>query len=110
MWLNGTGQNKETDEEHDEDCAEEGFHLASVKLDKDSKGGREAVGVGYCSSNTWNGLELKLALLRKSSSYYENNFPIFLLSASLNTSVFKVRYVWHWVLFSVNKDLIQYFP
>ena len=52
MWLSGKGQNKETDEEHDEDCVEEGFHLASVKLDRDSKGGREVVGVGYCSSNT----------------------------------------------------------
>ena len=98
MWLSGKGQNKETDEEHDEDCVEEGFHLASVKLDRDSKGGREVVGVGYCSSNTWNWLELKLALSRKRSSYYENNFPIFLLSGNLNTSVFKVRYIWYWVL------------
>ena len=25
MWLNGVGQNRETDEEHDEDCVEEAF-------------------------------------------------------------------------------------
>ena len=27
MWLNGVGQNRETDEGHDEDCVEEGFQL-----------------------------------------------------------------------------------
>ena len=27
MWLNGVGQNRETDEDHDEDCVEEGFQL-----------------------------------------------------------------------------------
>ena len=25
MWSNGVGQNRETNEEHDEDCAEESF-------------------------------------------------------------------------------------
>ena len=44
--LNGVGQNMETDEEHDEDCAEEGFQLARVKLDKDGEGSKEALGMG----------------------------------------------------------------
>ena len=26
LWPNGVGQNKKTDEEHDKDCAEEGFN------------------------------------------------------------------------------------
>ena len=46
MWLNGIGQNRETDEEHGEDCVKEGFQLARVKLDKDGEGGKEAVGMG----------------------------------------------------------------
>ena len=62
MWLNGVGQNRETDEEHDEDCAEEGF--PSVKFDRDGKGGREAFGMGYCGGNTRYGLLLKLSLSR----------------------------------------------
>ena len=52
MGLNGVGQNKETDEEHDEDCVEEGFNIARMKFDRDGKGDREAVGMGYCTSNT----------------------------------------------------------
>ena len=59
--LNEVGKNRETDEKDDEDCVDEGLHLARVKLDRDGKGGREALVMGYCSSNTWNGLELKLA-------------------------------------------------
>ena len=50
MWLNGVGQNRETDEEHDEDCIEEGFQLARIKYDRDSEGGREALGVGIVVS------------------------------------------------------------
>ena len=52
MWLNEVGKNRETDEEHDEDCVEEGFHLAKVRFDREGKGRRETVGSGYCSSNT----------------------------------------------------------
>ena len=99
-----------TDEEHDEDYVKDGFQLARVKLDMNGKGGREASGMGYCSGNTWNGLELKLPLSRKSSSYFENNFPVFLLSGNLNTSFIKVYHVLHWVYFLVNQDLLQYFP
>ena len=51
MRLNEVGQNRETDEEHDEDCVDEGFQLASVKLDRDGKGGREALGMLCCGSN-----------------------------------------------------------
>ena len=35
MWSNGVGQNRETDEEYDEDCVEERFHLVRVKFDRD---------------------------------------------------------------------------
>ena len=40
----------ETDEEHDEDCVEEGFQLAR-ELDKDGERGREALGMGNHSIN-----------------------------------------------------------
>ena len=95
MWLNRAGKNKETHQEHDEDCVEEGFQLARVKFERDGKGEREVLGMGYCSSNTWNGLEIKLARSRENSSYFENNFPTFLLSGNLNTSLFKVCDVLH---------------
>ena len=38
---NGVGKNRESNEEHDEDYAEEGFQLARVKFDVD--GGRETL-------------------------------------------------------------------
>ena len=47
----GVGQNRETNKEYDENCVEEGFQLDRVKFDRDRKGGREALGVGYCSIN-----------------------------------------------------------
>ena len=50
VWLNRVGQNRETDEEHDEDCVEEGFQLAR-ELDKDGERGREALGMGNHSIN-----------------------------------------------------------
>ena len=43
-WSNGVGQNRQTDGEHDEDCAEEEFHLARVKLDRDGEEGKEGLG------------------------------------------------------------------
>ena len=43
VWLNGVGQNRETDEEHDEDCVEERCQLARAKCDRDMEGGREAL-------------------------------------------------------------------
>ena len=61
MWLNWVGQNRETDEEHDEDCIEEGFQLARVKFDRDGEGGRKALGLGNRSINISDGSELGLA-------------------------------------------------
>ena len=54
-------QNRETNEEHDEDCVEEEFQLARLKYVRDSEGGREALGVGNCSISIWDGSELELA-------------------------------------------------
>ena len=45
MWLNRVGQNRETNEEHDEDCVKEGFQLASVKYGKDDERCREDIGM-----------------------------------------------------------------
>ena len=49
IWLNGLGQNRETNEEHDEDCVEEGFQLSRVKFGRDGEGGTEALGIKNCS-------------------------------------------------------------
>ena len=70
MRLNEVGKNRETDEEHDEDCVDEGFQLARVKFDRDGKEGGETLGMWYCGSNNWNEIELELALSRKSNSYF----------------------------------------
>ena len=39
MWSNWLGENRETDEEHDEGCAR-------TKLDRNGKGARKALGTG----------------------------------------------------------------
>ena len=78
---------------------EEGFQLARVKVDKDVERGTEALGMGNSCINIWDGSELELAWTKKNSSYFENNFPIFLLSGILNTLSFKVCDVLHWVNF-----------
>ena len=80
----------ETDEEHDVDCAVEWFHFARRKFDRDAKGGRGAVGIGYYCMNIWGESELKLAWYREKISSFEHNFLIFLLSGNSNTSVFNV--------------------
>ena len=98
----GVGQNRETDEEYDEDCVEEWFQLDRVKLDRDLKGGREALGVGYCSINIWDVSEQEWAWSKKNSSYFENS-QIFLLSGISNTSICKVRDVLPWVNFLLTK-------
>ena len=100
-WLNWVGQNRETDEEHDEHCVEEGFQLARVKFDRDGVGGREALGLGNRSINIWDGSELGLAWYKKSSSYFKNNFLIFSLSG--------MRDVLHWVNFLVLKTFSNIF-
>ena len=56
-----------------------------------------------CSINIWDGSELELPWSEKSSSYFQNNFPIFLLSGILNISIFKVRDVSGWVNLYVMK-------
>ena len=61
VWLNGVGKNRETNQKHNEDCLKEGFRLPRKNFDRDDKGGRETLAMGYCSSNTWNGIEIKLA-------------------------------------------------
>ena len=55
MWLSGVGQNRKTDEEHDEGCVEEWYLLARVKFDRDGEGGREALGMENCSINILDG-------------------------------------------------------
>ena len=54
MWreVEGGKKNRETDEEHDENCVDEGFELARANFDSDGKGGEEALVIAYCSSNT----------------------------------------------------------
>ena len=76
MWLNGVGQNRENDEEHYEDCVEEGFQLDRVKPDEDGEGGREALCTGNHSINIC-------------------DVPIFSLYGISNTSIFKVQDVLH---------------
>ena len=53
--------------------------MAKVKFGRNGEGGREALGMGNSSINTWDGSELELAGSMKSSSYFENNFPKLLL-------------------------------
>ena len=109
VWLNGVGQNKETNEEYDEDWVKERFQLARVKFGKDGEEGRKTVGMKNCRINIWDGSELELAWSKKSSSCLENNFPKFLLSAILNTSIFKVCDVLHWVNVLVIKTFSNIF-
>ena len=65
--------------------------MAKVKFDRNGERGREALGMGNCMINIWDVSELELAESKKSNSYFENNFLIYLLSSILNTSSFKVR-------------------
>ena len=51
MWSNGVGINRETDEEHDENCVEEGFQMARVKVGRDGEGSSKALDMGNCSVN-----------------------------------------------------------
>ena len=106
VWSNGIGQYRETGEECDEACVEEGFQLGRVKYDRDGERGREGLDVGNCSINIWDVSELELTWSNKNSSYFENNFSIFwyyplflILSGILNISICKVRDVLHRVNF-----------
>ena len=109
MWWNGVGQNRETDDEHDESFIEERFHFSRIKYDRDSEGGREALGVRNCSVNIWDGFKFELTWSKKSSSVFENNFPIFLLSSILNTPICKEHNVLHIVNFLLMKTFSNIF-
>ena len=108
-WSNGVGQNRENNKEHNEDCVEEGFQLARVKYDRDGERGREALVVGNCNVNIWDGSELELAWSKNRSSYFQNNFAIVLLSGILSTLISKVLDVLHWVNFLVTKTFSNNF-
>ena len=51
MWLDGVGQNRKTDEEHDEDCVEDVFQMARVKFGRDDEAGGKALDMGNYSHN-----------------------------------------------------------
>ena len=53
MWSNGVGQNRETDEEHDDYCVKEEFQLPRVKFDRDGEGDREASYGEYEMDQNW---------------------------------------------------------
>ena len=76
---------------------------------RDGEGNREPLGMCYYSISIWDVLELESAWSRKNRSYFENNFPIFLLSSNSNTSIFKVCDVLDWVYFLVIKDFYNIF-
>ena len=69
VWLNGVGQNRETDEEHDEDCVEERCQLARVKCDRDMGGGREAL--------VWNYLDPRKAGHILKTIFQHFYYPVF---------------------------------
>ena len=100
---------KETNEEYDEDCVEEGFELARLKFDRGCVGHRGALGMVNCSINIWDESELELAWSKKRSSYFENKFPIFLLPGISNTIIFKMCGVLHWVNLLVMKTFSHIF-
>lgn len=73
----------------------------------DGEGGKEAQGMGNHSINISDGLELEFVWSKKSSSHFENNFPILSLSGISKTSIFKVCDVLHWVYFLVMIGLLD---
>ena len=46
--LNEVRKNSETEEEHDEDCVEERFQLARIKLERDDEEDRETLVIRNC--------------------------------------------------------------
>ena len=84
--------------------------MTKVIFDRDGEGGKEAPVMGNRSINIWDGSEQKFVWSKKSSSHFENNFPILLLSGISNTSIFKVCDVLHLSKFLSNENLLQYFP
>ena len=92
MWLNEVGKKRKTDEEQDDDSVEEGFQLVREKFNKDGKEGREAVGVGCCSTNIWDLSELKTADISKAIFQYFY-YPVNQIHHFLRCVVFYVKYV-----------------
>ena len=91
MWFYRVGQSRETGKEHDDDSVEEGFQLARLKFDRWR--GRQGNSRGGVLQYQYLRSELKLARSRETSPYFENNFPIFLLSG--NSIFLKVNDVLH---------------
>ena len=83
--------------------------MESVKFNRGGDRGREDLGWGDCVINMWDGSVLQLALFKKSSSHFENNIPIFLLSGILNTSIFNVHNILQWANFLVMKTFSNIF-
>ena len=77
VWSNGVGQNRETDEEHDKYCVEEGFQLARVKFDRHGEGDSEALGMSNCSINIWDGSEQEFAWFKKTVHILKTIFQCF---------------------------------
>ena len=97
------GQNREIDEEIYEDFVKTGFQLDRKKIKRDIEAGSKALGMEICSINIWDGSKLELAWTEKSSSYFKNSFPIFLLTGISNLSIFKVRDALQWENYLVMK-------
>ena len=72
-----------------------------VIFDRYREGGREALGIESCSIGIWVESDLGIAWSKKSSSFFENNFPIFFLSGISNTSILKIHDISHWINFLV---------
>ena len=73
------GQNRKTDEEHDEVVLKKGFSWPGQNLtEMVRETGRKVLIMVNCNINILAGLELEVARSKKSSSYFENNFPILL--------------------------------
>ena len=103
VWWNWVRQNRKIDEEIYEDCVKTGFQLDRIKIKRDIEAGSKSLGMEICSINIWNGSKLELAWTEKSSSYFKNSFPIFLLTGISNLSIFKVRDALQWENYLVMK-------
>ena len=69
------------------------FHSDSIKYDRDGGRVREALSMGNCSINIWDGSELELALCKKSSSILE------ITSKHFYYLVFQIHRFLRWVMF-----------
>ena len=103
VWLNRVGRDRETKEEHHEDCLR-GFSVFKGKISRrwwGRQGGRRDRVLQY-QYLRWIRTETSLIRERQFENF-ENNFPTFLLSGNSNASIFKTSGV-HWVHFLVIKS------